>query len=120
MPFPKEAARRGGRHPNSDRQKAIARETIKKVKPWQKSTGPKSAIGKIVARYNSLQLGAYSRFVKGSGEAFETECLEVEQAIAMLERDCITHRENYNLFKPRRFSGLQEDTRWLLVSVDIW
>jgi hypothetical protein len=35
-----------GRAPASAKQKAIARQTIAKTKPWEKSTGPKTAEGK--------------------------------------------------------------------------
>ena len=39
MAFPKSAQRKGGRAAASDRQKTIARQTILKTKPWEKSTG---------------------------------------------------------------------------------
>ena len=45
MPFPKSAQSKGGRAAASDRQKTIAKQTILKTQPWEKSTGPTTKEG---------------------------------------------------------------------------
>jgi hypothetical protein len=52
MPFPKTAQSKGGKATASDYQKAIARETILRNEPWQKSTGPKTVEGQDAVTAN--------------------------------------------------------------------
>ena len=52
MTFPKTAQSKGGRAAASDRQKTIARQTILKTKPWEKSTGPTTQEGLQAATDN--------------------------------------------------------------------
>jgi hypothetical protein len=55
MPFPKSAQSKGGKAAASDHQKAIAKVTITQVKPWSKSTGPKTPEGLEAATRNIKQ-----------------------------------------------------------------
>ncbi len=58
MPFPKSAQSKGGKAAASNRQKTIAKETILKTRPWEKSTGPvtKEGLQSVTAniRFDSI------------------------------------------------------------------
>lgn len=43
-------------------------ETIRKNRPWEKSTGPKTAKGKKRSSYNALKNGTYSQKMKFASE----------------------------------------------------
>jgi len=43
----------GGRHPASELQKQVASQTARNCKPWMKSTGAKSELGKFITARNS-------------------------------------------------------------------
>lgn len=45
-------------------RRAAQSQAIKRWKPWERSTGPKTAAGKAIASRNSLKGGEYSREAK--------------------------------------------------------
>ena len=88
MPFPKEAQRKGGRSPASDKQKAIARQTIQQIRPWERSTGPRSQMGKALSSRNRVKLDnfVFHRVIRSwEVDDFWGECAVAEQAIAALQ-----------------------------------
>lgn len=118
MPFPKSAQCKGGRVPATAFQKQTARAWVQRHQPWRNSTGPKSPLGRIIARYNAVSPGAYNRFVKSWEEDFEQGCLEAEQAIAAFEVDRVLNPLEYHSLQVKRYQG--QDTngnRWCLFVV---
>ncbi len=87
MKCPNQAA--GGKHPASDRQKQIASQTIRRVKPWQKSTGPSTPAGKFVASLNVRpKPGRFtlSRLLDSrTAPDFEAECRRVDGLIEQVQ-----------------------------------
>ena len=81
MPFPKSAQSKGGRAAASDRQKTIAKQTILKTKPWEKSTGPTSQEG-LQAVTGNVRLESLLRF----GFVFESKDLAAKARRAFLAR----------------------------------
>ncbi|MBW4527705.1 MAG: hypothetical protein KME18_21385 [Phormidium tanganyikae FI6-MK23] len=113
MPFPKSAQSKGGKAPASACQKQTARAWLQQHQPWSDSTGPKSQLGKISAKYNAVRPGAYQRFVKSWKEDFEQGCLEAEQAIAAFEVDQALHPADYDSLTVKRYWGQDSSgNRW--------
>ena len=81
MTFPKTAQSKGGRAAASDRQKTIAKQTILKTKPWEKSTGPTSQEG-LQAVTENVRLELVFRF----GCVFESKDSAVQARRAFLAR----------------------------------
>jgi hypothetical protein len=81
MPFPKSAQSKGGRAAASDHQKTIAKQTILKTKPWEKSTGPTSQEG-LQAVTENVRLELVFRF----GCVFESKDSAVQARRAFLAR----------------------------------
>ncbi|MBW4465040.1 MAG: hypothetical protein KME07_06325 [Pegethrix bostrychoides GSE-TBD4-15B] len=107
----------GGKHPASDRQKQIASQTIQRVKPWQKSTGPSTPAGKFVASLNVRpKPGRFtlSRLLDSrTAPDFEAECRRVDGLIERVQSSCeelrqlsndygVTVRAEVQLVKERR------------------
>jgi hypothetical protein len=46
------------------------RQRIMRVKPWKKSTGPKTELGKMISNQNGLKHGYYARDAGVSGRAY--------------------------------------------------
>ena len=44
----------------TDRQRRALAKAIRRVKPWAKSTGPRTFEGKIISRQNGLKHGLYT------------------------------------------------------------
>jgi len=87
MTFPKSAQRKGGRAAASDRQKTIAKQTILKTKPWEKSTGPTSQEG-LQAVTENVRLELVFRF----GCVFESKDSAVKARKAFLARAKELHK----------------------------
>ena len=87
MPFPKTAQRKGGRAAASDRQKTIAKQTILKTKPWEKSTGPTSQEG-LQAVTDNVRCEIVFRF----GYVFESKDSAVKARKAFLVRAKELHK----------------------------
>ena len=81
MPFPKSAQRKGGRAAASDRQKTIAKQTILKIRPWEKSTGPTTQEG-LQATAENVRLESILRF----GCVFESKDTAAKARRAFLAR----------------------------------
>ena len=81
MTFPKTAQSKGGRAAASDRQKTIAKQTILKTKPWEKSTGPTSQEG-LQAVTDNVRCEIVFRF----GYVFESKDSAVKARKAFLAR----------------------------------
>ena len=87
MAFPKSAQRKGGRAAASDRQKTIAKQTILKTKPWEKSTGPTSQEG-LQAVTDNVRCEIVFRF----GYVFESKDSAVKARKAFLVRAKELHK----------------------------
>ena len=87
MPFPKTAQHKGGQAAASDRQKTIAKETILKTKPWEKSTGPTTQEG-LQAVTGNVRLESILRF----GCVFESKDSAVKARKAFLARAKELHK----------------------------
>ena len=87
MSFPKTAQRKGGRAAASDRQKTIAKQTILKTKPWEKSTGPTSQEG-LQAVTDNVRCEIVFRF----GYVFESKDSAVKARKAFLVRAKELHK----------------------------
>ena len=85
MPFPKSAQRKGGQRPATETQKMAARRWMHENKPWEKSTGPQSLLGKTVSSGNAIR-AAYVHLIKSWESNFAAECLEAESVIAEFEQ----------------------------------
>ena len=87
MTFPKTAQSKGGRAAASDRQKTIAKQTILKTKPWEKSTGPTSQEG-LQAVTDNVRCEIVFRF----GYVFESKDSAVKARKAFLVRAKELHK----------------------------
>ena len=87
MSFPKTAQRKGGSAAASDRQKTIAKQTILKTKPWEKSTGPTSQEG-LQAVTDNVRCEIVFRF----GYVFESKDSAVKARKAFLVRAKELHK----------------------------
>ena len=87
MTFPKTAQSKGGRAAASDRQKTIAKQTILKTKPWEKSTGPTSQEG-LQAVTDNVRCEIVFRF----GYVFESKDSAVKARKAFLGRAKELHK----------------------------
>ena len=85
MPFPKSAQRKGGQRPATETQKMADRRWMHENKPWEKSTGPQSLLGKTVSSGNAIR-AAYVHLIKSWKSNFAAECLEAESVIAEFEQ----------------------------------
>jgi hypothetical protein len=87
------------KHPASDHQKSVARETILATRPWEKSTGPITARGKGISSQNARKAqGAYSlkRIIKSwEVEHFAAQCQQMDERLAQIEAECEVLR-SYN------------------------
>lgn len=118
MPFPKSAQSKGGKAPASAVQKQTAREWMQQHRPWRNSTGARSPLGKLSAKYNAVRPGSYKRFVKSWEEDFEQGCLEAEQAISAFEADQRLHPSDYDALQVKRYQGQDlSGNRWCLFVV---
>jgi len=81
MPFPKSAQRKGGKAAASDRQKTIAKQTILKIRPWEKSTGPTTQEG-LQATAENVRCEIVFRF----GYVFESKDTAAKARRAFLAR----------------------------------
>ena len=82
MGFPKISQRKGGRRPSTETQKAAARKWMQENKPWKKSTGPKSILGKECSCGNAVK-AVYQNLIKSwECDDFDRECLKVEAIFA--------------------------------------
>jgi hypothetical protein len=114
MPYPRAAQKRGGQHPASEHQKAVARAWILENKPWLKSTGPKTLVGIAISCGNSRTHGLYRRVIVLSPQqaevldqdvgyrAYRKRMAELE---AMRERQNAADREKLKVLLRRRFNG---------------
>lgn len=86
--------------------------------PWQRSTGPKSPLGKLSSRYSKSN-GIFRRFVKSwEVEDFDYACREAEAAIATLEADHRAYPDQYRQFKVKRLQGATTNgDYWMLFVV---
>ena len=87
MPFPKSAQSKGGRAAASDRQKTIAKQTILKTQPWEKSTGPTTKEG-LQAVTENVRCELVFRF----GCMFESKDSAVTARKAFLSKAGELHR----------------------------
>ena len=87
MTFPKTAQSKGGRAAASNRQKTIAKQTILKTKPWEKSTGPTSQEG-LQAVTDNVRCEIVFRF----GYVFESKDSAVKARKAFLVRAKELHK----------------------------
>jgi hypothetical protein len=51
--------------------KEALRAAILKAKPWERSTGPRSLVGKMAMRQNAIKHGYYSRMPLAEAAAFK-------------------------------------------------
>jgi hypothetical protein len=51
--------------------KAALRAAIRKAKPWERSMGPRSLLGKLATRQNAIKHGYYSRMPLAEAAAFK-------------------------------------------------
>ena len=63
--------KRKRRYRLSAKGKAALRGAILKAKPWERSTGPRSAMGKLLAGQNAIKHGYYSRMPLADVAAFK-------------------------------------------------
>ncbi len=78
MSFPKSAQRKGGQRPATESQKAAARKWMHENKPWEKSAGPQSVLGKAVSSGNAIK-AVYQNLIKSwECDDFDAECLKAE------------------------------------------
>lgn len=84
----REKKARGGRYPNSFRQKAVAAETIRETRPWEKSTGPTSPAGKARSSRN----GSYFAVLEYSARSEA----ELESIVAPVREGLMQFREKMN------------------------
>jgi len=85
MPFSKSAQTKGSKRPATESQKAAARKWMQENKPWTKSTGPKSALGKEISAGNAIR-AAYVHLIKSWECDFVAECSEAESVITEFEQ----------------------------------
>lgn len=116
MPFPKSAQVKGGKAAATEFQKQAARLWMQTHRPWERSPGPKSSLGKLTSRYNALKPGIYRKFVKSwETEDFEAACQEIEAAIAAFEADRQQYPEVYHSLQVRHFQGATATgEQWIL------
>ena len=82
----------GGRHPASELQKQIARQTIRTHQPWAKSARARSELGHFLSSRNASPKPGplhLSRLIDSRKEAnFEAECQRVELLVQLIEKTC--------------------------------
>ncbi|MDX2213766.1 MAG: hypothetical protein SFY66_10820 [Oculatellaceae cyanobacterium bins.114] len=82
--FTTEECRRGGQHPASELQRAIATQTIRRTKPWEQSTGAKTIKGKFHSSLNAYS--GWHKTVESSSLDYESECQKLRSAVAELQK----------------------------------
>jgi len=119
MPFPKDAQSRGGKHPNSEKQKEIARSLALARQTIAEARAAITERGRSISSLNRVKTGIFNRLVKSwEVDDFEKTCGELEKAIAAFERDKVRHPDRYSSLTVRRFPGHDDKgNRWLLVVI---
>ncbi len=67
---------------NTPKQKQLQRERINRVKPWLKSTGPKTPEGKAISKMNALKTDAELHWLIKEYE----ELMRQQKEISCMER----------------------------------
>jgi hypothetical protein len=77
MPFPRSAQIKGGQHPASELQKAIALHNILKNQPWKHSTGATSQKGKFYSSMN--RQNGWQRCIESTDKNYEESCNQLAE-----------------------------------------
>lgn len=81
--FSLEECRLGGSRPSSALQRAIAAETIRRTRPWERSTGARTVRGKAVSSLNAYS--GWQKTVESDSPDYEIQCQQLREAIAQLQ-----------------------------------
>ena len=83
-------------------------------KPWEKSTGPQSLLGKTVSSGNAIR-AAYVHLIKSWESNFAAECLEAESVIAEFE-EAFRNREMriLNIYYEQKKDGERVVRRYVI------